>query len=111
MSNPKFEIFRGSNNQYYFRLRAKNGEIILQSEGYHNKVDCKNGTDSVKRNAPNDSRYERLTAKNGEYYFNLTAENNKVIGTSETYKTKQGMETGIASVKENAPVAEVVDLA
>jgi uncharacterized protein YegP (UPF0339 family) len=35
--------------------------------------------------------------------FNLKAANNQVILTSETYSTKAGVLSGIASVKQNAP--------
>ncbi|BEV53697.1 hypothetical protein BconGalA64_61970 [Burkholderia contaminans] len=42
--------------------------------------------------------------------FNLKAANHQIIGTSETYKTVQGRENGIAAVKRDAPIAETVDL-
>ena len=29
MDNPKFKIFAGNNEQFYFRLQAENGEPIL----------------------------------------------------------------------------------
>ncbi|EKO3404984.1 YegP family protein [Vibrio fluvialis] len=51
------------------------------------------------------ARYELYnTEKNGEtvYYFNLIAANNQVIATSQMYKSKQGAEKGIDSVKENS---------
>lgn len=38
----------------------------------------------------------------GGYRFNLKAPNGKVILSSETYTTKAGAQTGIASVKANA---------
>lgn len=47
----KFEIFKGRNGQYYFRLKAGNGEIIAQSEGYATKSAARNGIESVKKNA------------------------------------------------------------
>ncbi len=109
--NPKFEIFTGSNNQFYFRLKASNSEPILASEGYTTKANCRNGISSVKTNAPSDSNYERLTARNDKYYFNLkSAHNGQVIGTSEMYESTQGRDNGIESVKLNAPLADVVDL-
>ena len=43
MENPKFQIFTGANEEFYFRLRARNGEIILASEGYKSKQGCQNG--------------------------------------------------------------------
>jgi hypothetical protein len=49
---PKFEIFKGTNDKYYFRLKASNGEIIAQSEGYSSKQGAQDGVASVKKNAP-----------------------------------------------------------
>lgn len=47
----------------------------------------------------------------GEFMFNLKAGNGEIIATSEGYATKQGCKNGIQSVKDNAPDAEVEDLA
>ena len=33
-THPKFQVFKGIDNQFYFRLKAQNGEIILASEAY-----------------------------------------------------------------------------
>lgn len=106
----KFEIFKDTAAEFRFRLKAKNGEIILTSEGYTTKANCHNGISSVKNNAPNDKQYSRLNATNGSPYFNLKATNGEIIGTSEMYSSNQSRQTGIASVKSNAPGAEIVDL-
>jgi len=107
----KFEIFRSSkNDQYYFRLKARNGEIILASEGYIDKAGCKNGVASVRENAPKEERYARKTSVGGHPYFNLTSSNYKVIGVSEMYSSVAARENGIQSVKNNAPEATLVDL-
>ena len=50
--NPKFEVYVDKRGEFRFRLKAKNGEPILRSEGYKGKDGCKNGIASVKRNAP-----------------------------------------------------------
>lgn len=49
MENPKFQVFKGKDNQYYFRLRAKNGEIVCNSEGYTTIQSCKQGIEAIKR--------------------------------------------------------------
>lgn len=49
--NPKFEIYKDKAGEFRFRLKAGNGEPILASEGYTSKAGCKNGIDSVRRNA------------------------------------------------------------
>ncbi len=48
---PKFELYQDKAGEFRFRLKARNGEIILVSEGYKAKASCVNGIDSVKRNA------------------------------------------------------------
>ena len=50
--NPKFEIYTDKAGEFRFRLKARNGEIILSSEGYKAKASCENGIESVRKNAP-----------------------------------------------------------
>ncbi|WP_379969483.1 YegP family protein [Epilithonimonas sp. UC225_85] len=106
----KFIITKRKDGEYQFNLKAGNEEIILTSEGYTTKAGCKNGIESVKVNSQIDSRFERKIAINDKYYFVLKAGNGEIIGKSQLYTTKQGMENGMASVKENAPTAETIDL-
>ena len=106
-----FELFQSENNQkYYFNLKAKNGQIILSSQGYADISGAKNGIDSVKKNSGDDSKYERKTASNGKFHFNLKAGNGQIIGSSQMYASEAGMENGIDSVKTNAPDADTKDL-
>jgi uncharacterized protein YegP (UPF0339 family) len=106
----KFEISLRKNNEFQFNLKATNGQVILSSEGYTTKANCKKGIESVKKNSQEDSRFDRKESKNGKWYFNLKSTNGQIIGTSEMYESKASCENGIASVKKNAPEAEVVDL-
>ncbi len=110
MNNPKFQIFLGANDQFYFRLFAVNGQIILGSEGYTSREGCQNGVDSVKDNAPTDERYQRKTSADGQFYFTLTAANSQTIGNSEMYTTESARDNGIESVKKTAPEAPVEDI-
>lgn len=105
----RFEIKKAKDGEFYFHLRAGNGQIVLASEMYEAKSSAENGIASVKKNAPDDSRYERKETKNGQHMFNLKAANHQVIGTSESYTTTAARDHGIESVKENAPKAEVHD--
>ena len=105
----KFVIFKGSNGNYYFHLKAGNGEKVLASEGYAYKSSCQNGIASVKENAPYDSRYEKKTSYNGKYYFVLKAANGESIGTSEMYETSYSRDNGIEVIKKEAPGALTED--
>ena len=48
----RFETFEGNNGQHYFKLKAGNGEIILQSQGYSSLAGATNGVESVMNHAP-----------------------------------------------------------
>ena len=48
---PKFEVYTDKSGEFRFRLKARNGEIILASESYKAKASCLNGIESVKKNA------------------------------------------------------------
>ena len=106
----KFSLFGGSNGEFYFRLKAGNGETILNSEGYKPKASCQSGIASVKTNAPLDSRYERRTSSNSKEYFVLKAANGEIIGTSQMYSSGTARDQGIEAVKREAPGASVEDL-
>ncbi|MBS3670009.1 YegP family protein [Vreelandella boliviensis] len=109
--SAKYEIFRsGHNSQYYFRLKAGNGEIILQSEGYQSKAGAQNGVGSVRQNSPYDHLYDRKTSSNGNPYFVLNATNGQIIGASQMYSSTSARDAGISSVKTNGPTAPTVDL-
>lgn len=109
---------------YKFDLKAGNGEVIATSEVYTTEAACKNGIESVAKNAPvagvedqtvegfetvKHPKFEMYVDKAGEFRFRLKATNGQVIAVSEGYTSKAGCENGIASVKKNAADAEVVE--
>jgi uncharacterized protein YegP (UPF0339 family) len=93
-----------------FNLKAGNGQIILTSERYQAKAGAQNGVKSVQSNAVLDERFERRTSHSGQPYFVLKAANHEIIGQSEMYSSTAAMENGIRSVKDNAPLADTIDL-
>lgn len=110
MNNPKFERYTDKGGEHRFRLRARNGQVILSSEGYSSKSGCTNGIESVKKNASLDERYRRETSRNGKYYFVLVAGNNEPIGSSQMYQREASRENGIEAVMRVAPGAPVDDM-
>ncbi|MDO5138740.1 MAG: YegP family protein [Oscillospiraceae bacterium] len=116
----KFVIGKTKNGQYRFNLKAGNGEIIATSESYTTLSACKNGVESVKKNAlaevedqtlnesKKNPKYELYLDKAGEYRFRLKAANGEIICHGEGYKAKASCKNGIDSIGRNAPEAEVV---
>lgn len=106
-----------------FDLRAGNGELIATSETYSSEAVCRNGIESVQKNAPiahveNQTeegfrtmphpKFEMYQDKASRFRFRLRARNGKIIAVSEGYAAKSGCLSGIEWVKENTPQAEIV---
>ena len=102
-----FQIFQSS-GQYWYRLRADNGEIVQSSEGYTTKASCQNGIRSVQANCQPQHFESFFNA--GQYGFNHVAANGEIIGRSEKYTTAQSRDHGIQFVLQDAPTARIEDL-
>ena len=117
-------VVRKTNTGIKFDLKAGNGEVIATSEVYASEAACKNGVESVRKNAPvaavenqtvegyaaeKHPKFEVYTDKAGEFRFRLKARNGEIIATSEGYTSKAACENGIESVRKNAPEAEIAE--
>ena len=116
-------VIRETNTGVKFDLKAGNGEVIATSEVYAAEASCKNGIESVRKNAPiaavedqtvegyaaqKHPKFEIYTDKAGEFRFRLKATNGQIIAVSEGYKAMASCKNGIESVKKNAADAPVV---
>src|SRR5579859_1368094 len=96
-----FDVQKSKANDFYFVLKAGNGEVVLTSEMYSSRSAADKGIDSVRSNSGDDARYDRATSSDGKFHFNLKAANHQVIGTSQHYQSVGSREEGIISVKHN----------
>ena len=116
-------VIKEAKTGFMFNLKAGNGEVIATSEIYSSMDACKNGVASVQKNAPiaaledqtvkdfetqKNPKFEVYTDKRGEFRFRLKAANGQIIATGEAYKAKASCLNGIASIRKNAPDADVV---
>ena len=115
-------IIKNTNTGIKFDLKANNGEVIATSEVYTTEAACRNGIDSVVRNAPiapiedqtvegyevlKHPKFEVYLDKAGEFRFRLKATNGQIIAIGEGYKAKASCFNGIDSIKRNAPDAVI----
>lgn len=115
-------VIKATATGFNFRLKARNGEAIANSEVYSSLAACKKGVASVIRNAPvaavedqtvegfaaqKHPKFEIYLDKKGESRFRLKATNGQVIATSEGYTTKAACLNGVESVRKNAEDATV----
>lgn len=106
----KFEVYKDKAGEFRFRLKASNGQNVLASEGYKSKSGAQNGIRSVQENCGEPGRFDRSDSASGTYRFNLTSTNRQVIGQSQSYKSAESRDKGIAAVARAAQGAETMDL-
>ena len=104
-----FELFVADNDEFYFNLKAANGEIVLSSEGYVGKSGAENGIASVRENGRDLDQYEVRIADNEEFYFVLKAGNGEIIGVSETYVSESNAYRGLETVAALIASEKVAD--
>jgi len=96
-----FEIYKNKESQHFhYRLKAANGQVILQGKSYDTKKESARAIESVLLNGNNESRYEVQESK-GQKFFVLTSSTGEVIGRSQFYKSESGLKNGIMSVGNN----------
>ena len=98
-------VIKKSAKGFMFNLLAGNNQVIATSEVYSSLASCKNGIDSVKKNAvaaaiedqtvegfktEKNPKFEIYADKKGEIRFRLKAANGEIIATGEGYKAKSG---------------------
>lgn len=116
-------ILKTVKSGFKFDLKAGNNETIATSQVYSSLNSCKNGVESVKKNAPiahledqtiqnpvseKNPKFEVYLDKSNEFRFHLKASNGEIIAVSESYKAKASCQKGIESVRKNAPDATVI---
>ncbi len=119
----KFVMGPTKNGGFRFNLKAGNGEIIATSETYNTETACRNGIESVRKNAveakledqtienfekQTHPKFEVYKDKSGEFRFRLKARNGEIVATGESYKAKASCLNGIDSIRRNAPDSPVI---
>ena len=56
-------------------------------------------------------KFEIYKDASEKFRFRLKAPNGEVIAVGEAYESKDGCKNGIESIKTNAPIAEIVEVA
>ena len=106
----RYELHRTlGGQQFYWNLKAINGEIILTSETYVSHQGAHVGIVSCRVHSHNTANY--VDKNNGnQCWFVLRAINGEIVGRSERYASNAGRDSGILSCKMNGPLAPIVDL-
>lgn len=106
----KWAIFRivtdeeTEEENYFFELRASNGEALLSSEEYTSYAGVLRGIQTHKTNILRDN-FKITVSKKGDYIFKILSGKNLLLCTGANYSTRARCESAMASVKRFAETA------
>lgn len=83
----KFDVWQSQSGQWFFHLKAGNGQVLLTSEAYTTRVGALNGLLATETDGVDPRFYNVVAAAHG-YDVDLTSGNHEIIASSEVYSTK-----------------------
>ena len=105
----KFEVYP-EDDEFKYRLKANNGEILVVSFGYASRDGAHNGIETFKKNLEV-GVVSYITDKNGYSQWRLSTANDvRLVAFGELYPSIDGAERSWASVKRFAQVETIIDL-
>ena len=99
------EVFDG---EYSWDLKASNGQILAQAEGYTSKAGCMNSIESFKK-AVVEGSFKCVKDKNENFQYKLYTSSGRVCAVGEAYPSKTSAESAAQSVASFFKNAEVVE--
>jgi len=108
IKNPKFEVYKDTADQFRFRLKASNGQIIAESEGYETKEACLDGVGVIRKSCVAEIEDQTVISESAEE--NVTS--SKVDTTIDTIKQVDSAPTVVAAelaVKETSKKDEMIE--
>ena len=111
-SKLTFEIYKGKNDQFRWRLKDGDTTMATGGQGYKAKGDAKKGIASVQKAAANPkANWEIYEDEGKNQRWRLKASNGQTIASSSgSFKTKADAEKAVAAVRAGASKADVVEV-
>ena len=104
----KFE-WEKFNDEFSWDLKASNGQILCQAEGYTSKTGLLNSIEVFKKNV-NEGSFKVVKDKNDQFMFKLYTASGRVCAVGESYSSKTSAESAANSVCSFTNKAELVEL-
>ena len=95
--------------EYSWDLKASNGQILCQAEGYTSKSGALSSIESFKKNVETGT-FKILKDKNGNYHYNLYTASGRLATIGESYNSKQLAESAALSVASYYKTADLEEV-
>jgi uncharacterized protein YegP (UPF0339 family) len=107
MKTSRYKIFESDDNQYQFKLCAKNGRTILTSMKHSTMEATLNTIKKVFHYGTDMLNFDMLEDNNHLLYFDITENDDRVIATSNLYKSEQSLIKACNSVMDNCQTEHI----
>ncbi len=105
----KFEVFP-EDDQFKYRLKANNGEILVVSYGYSTRDGARAGIDTLKKNIEG-GIVSYITDKNGRSQWRLSTPNDaRIVAMGESYSSLGNAQSAFASTQKFSKSETIIDL-
>ncbi len=105
----KFEVYP-EDDQFKYRLKANNGEILVVSYGYTTRDGAHSGIETLKKNLES-GVVSYITDKNNRSQWRLSTSNDsRIIALGETYPTLNGAQSAFSSAQKFGKTENIIDL-
>jgi uncharacterized protein YegP (UPF0339 family) len=112
-SKMKFELYKGKDEQFRWRLKAPNGAVLATAgQGYKAEADARNGIALLQlQKVGAEAKFEVYEDEKKEHRWRFKAGNGQVVAaSSEGYKAKADAEKAVEAIRTSAATAEIVDV-
>ena len=97
------------NGEYSCDLKASNGQILCQADGYTTKSGCLNSIESFKKSVQ-EGVFKCVKDKTGRYCFKLYSTTGRICLVGESYTSRSSAESAANSVAAFSQLAEIVEI-
>lgn len=104
-NNGKFLIYK-DDGDFYYELRANNGQVLCSSQAYASEKSCKEAMENF-RKIVYDGNFYIYVDKRKHSFFKLYSNQLRLVMTGETYKTRDAAVSAAKSVLRFAKEAKL----
>lgn len=105
-----FELKTNDENQYFFNFLNSKGELILMSGDYGDKEEAIQAIKEVRTGSLMSNQIAASKVPAGDTFFVIKDSTGAIIVKSVLYNSTMILDNALHTVKDNACVAEIVDL-
>jgi uncharacterized protein YegP (UPF0339 family) len=105
-----FVLKQNEEGEIYFNFLNSDGEVILISGNYADKVSAEEAIKDVKLNSLMSQQLAAGKTKDGEQFFVIKGSDGDILVKSALYSSTMVMDNALHCVKDNVCVAEINDL-